>query len=125
MKRFPWVRVFGQSKSDMEDWNAGQIRAMVLHPASAGHGLNFQEGGNIAVWYGLNWSLELYQQFNRRLHRRGQKESFVRLYRILARGTNDERVADVLEMKDATQDSLTERVRVHAAQVREEMEREI
>ena len=123
VKRFPWVRVFGQSKSDMEDWNAGQIRAMVLHPASAGHGLNFQEGGNIAVWYGLNWSLELYQQFNRRLHRRGQKESFVRLYRILARGTNDERVADVLEMKDATQDSLTERVRVHAAQVREEMGR--
>ena len=120
VKRFPWVRVFGQSKTDVRDWNAGKIRAMVLHPASAGHGLNLQEGGNLAVWYGLNWSLELYLQFNRRLLRRGQRESFVRLYRILARDTNDERVADVLEAKDATQDSITDRVRVYAEQIQRE-----
>ena len=120
VKRFPWVRVFGQSKTDVADWNAGRVRAMVLHPASAGHGLNLQEGGNIAVWYGLNWSLELYLQFNRRLHRRGQKEAFVRLYRILARNTNDERVADALEAKGVTQDSITEWVRVHVEQVQRE-----
>ena len=116
-KRFPWVRVFGETKNDYREWNSGKLRAMMLHPASAAHGLNFQSGGHLAVWYGLNWSLELYQQFNKRLHRRGQKSGFVRLYRILARGTRDLRVAKVLHTKDATQESLTNLVRVHVDKV--------
>lgn len=111
-KRYPWVRVFGETANDNRDWNQGKLRGMVMHPASAGHGLNFQHGGNLAVWYGLNWSLELYQQFNRRLLRRGQRNSFVRLYRILARGTEDLRVADVLGERDVTQTRITEVFRV-------------
>ena len=112
-QKYPWMRVFGQTASDYGDWNAGKIRAMVLHAASAGHGLNFQDGGNIAVWYGLPWSLELYQQANKRLDRQGQKADRVMLYRILARDTMDERVSTVLEMKDATQDRILDQVRVH------------
>ncbi len=117
-KRYPWVRAFGETPNDLRDWNAGKLKGMILHPASAGHGLNFQHGGNIAVWYGLNWSLELYQQFNKRLHRRGQKESFVRLYRILARGTNDARVAERLADRAITQDRITDAVRVRVDDIR-------
>lgn len=117
-KRYPWVRVYGQDKNDLRDWNSGKVRAMVLHPASAGHGLNFQKGGNIAVWYGLNWSLELYQQFNKRLHRRGQERSFVRLHRILARGTNDAFVAQRLTERAVTQDRITDAVRVRMEDIR-------
>lgn len=117
-KRYPWVRAYGETPNDLRDWNSGKLRAMILHPASAGHGLNFQHGGNIAVWYGLNWSLELYQQFNKRLHRRGQKGSFVRLYRILARDTNDARVAENLAKKAITQDRITDSVRVLLEDIR-------
>ena len=121
-KRFPWIRVYGESSSDYRDWNSGKLKAMLLHPASAAHGLNFQHGGHLAVWYGLNWSLELYQQFNKRLHRRGQKSTFVRLYRILARGTNDARAAEVLHGKDVTQQSIAECVRVHIEEIRQDTE---
>lgn len=117
-KRYPWVRVYGETPNDLRDWNAGKLRGMVLHPASAGHGLNFQRGGNIAVWYGLNWSLELYEQFNRRLKRRGQQAETVWLYRILARGTNDEAVADRLESKAVTQERITDAVRVRMEDIR-------
>lgn len=110
--RFPFARVYGETKNDRRDWNAGKLKGLVLHPASAGHGLNFQEGGNIAVWYGLNWSLELYQQFNRRLKRRGQKADRVWLYRILAAGTEDERVADLLETRTVTQEQIVDHFRV-------------
>ncbi len=112
-KRFPKFRIYGEGANDRRDWNLGRIPGLLIHPASAGHGLNFQEGGNIAVWFGLNWSLELYQQFNKRLPRRGQKESRVYLYRILAHHTNDLRVADGLEIKGATQDRITAALRVH------------
>ena len=118
--RFPWIRIFRGMKRDFQDWNAGKLKAMLLHPASAGHGLNFQHGGHLAVWYGLTWSLELYQQFNKRLHRRGQKSQFVRLYRILARGTNDVRVANVLDTKGVTQDSITQCVRKSVGQIQDE-----
>ena len=111
-KRFPYARVFGEKKSDMRDWNAGRIKLLVTHPASAGHGLNFQKASNIAVWYGLTWSLELYRQFVKRLHRSGQKEDRVFLHRILARGTADMNVVDVLKMRGTTQDQITEAVRV-------------
>lgn len=120
-KRYPWVRVYGETPNDLKDWNQGKLRAMILHPASAGHGLNFQHGSNIAVWYGLNWSLELYQQFNKRLHRRGQKGEFVRLYRILARDTHDHWVAQTLENKAATQDQIVEYVRVNMERIRNDL----
>lgn len=111
-KKFPFARVFGESRSDKRDWNAGKIPMLVIHPASAGHGLNFQFGSNIAVWYGLTWSLELYQQFIKRLWRSGQKEDRVFLHRILARGTADYDVLAALTRKGATQDSITDAVRV-------------
>ncbi len=120
-KRYPWIRVYGETKDDLREWNRGKLKGMILHPASAGHGMNFQHGGNIAVWYGLNWSLELYQQFNKRLPRRGQKEKFVRLYRIIAKGTHDEGVARRLEEKAVTQDRIVEHVRVSMDRIRADL----
>lgn len=111
-KRFPWARIFGDNKNDKRDWDAGKIKMLVTHPASAGHGLNFQKSSNIAVWYGLTWSLELYRQFIKRLHRSGQKEDRVFLHRILTEGTVDYDVLDVLKMRGATQDQITDAVRV-------------
>lgn len=115
-KRYPWVRIFGEGKNDTRDWNAGKIKLMLTHPASAGHGLNFQHGGNIMVWYGLTWSLELYQQFIKRLHRSGQEHSKVLLHRLLTRDTVDERMAEVLETKGFTQDRITDAVRIRVAE---------
>lgn len=112
LKKFPYARVYGDTPSDMRDWNEGKIQMLVVHPASAGHGLNFQYGSNIAVWYGLTWSLELYQQFIKRLHRRGQKKSRVFMHLILAKNTFDERMVAVLTFKGAVQDDITDEVRV-------------
>ena len=95
----------GGVAENIRRWNAGQIPMLLCHPASAGHGLNLQEGGHLAVWYGLTWSLELYQQANARLHRQGQTERVI-IHHILAEGTMDERVMDALEKKDVTQRSL-------------------
>jgi len=117
-RRFPKVRIFGEGPNDTKDWNAGKIGMMLTHPASAGHGMNFQHGGNIAVWYGLTWSLELYLQFIKRLHRQGQKQDRVILHRILAAGTMDEKLVEVLGIKGATQDRITNAVRVHAEEIR-------
>ena len=114
-KRFPYVRIFGESRNDLRDWNAGKIRMLLTHPASAGHGMNFQYGGSVGVWYGLNWSLELYLQFRKRLHRSGQKASAVVLHRILARHTADEVVAKALEAKGVRQNRITDAVRVNLA----------
>ena len=86
-------------------WNAGQIPLLLCHPASAGHGLNLQEGGHIVVWFGLPWSLELYQQANARLHRLGQTQSVI-VQHIICDGTIDQRVLDALEKKDSTQSAL-------------------
>lgn len=90
---------------DIEDWNAGKINILLAHPASAGYGLNLQEGGHIIVWYGLTWSLEQYQQANARLYRQGQKDT-VFIYHILAKGTADEDVKKALEDKDMSQSAL-------------------
>lgn len=117
-KRFPYLRVFGESKSDKRDWDAGKIRMLLTHPASAGHGLNFQHASNIAVWYGLTWSLELYRQFLKRLHRSGQTEDRVFLHRIIARNTADEDVLGVLRRRGATQDRITDAVRVRLGMTR-------
>ena len=95
-KKFPFVRAFGETINDVKDWNSGKIKAMAIHPQSAGHGLNLQHGGSIAVWFGLTWGLEFYLQFNKRLHRRGQQHS-VKMYRILSKDTYDEKQAEVLK----------------------------
>ncbi|MBQ1790859.1 MAG: DEAD/DEAH box helicase [Oscillospiraceae bacterium] len=95
----------GSVAENIRRWNDGQIPMLLCHPASAGHGLNLQEGGHLAVWYGLTWSLELYQQANARLHRQGQTERVI-IHHILAEGTMDARVMDALEKKDVTQRSL-------------------
>lgn len=117
-KRYPKFRVYGESPNDLRDWNLGRLDGLIIHPASAGHGLNFQKGSNVAVWFGLNWSLELYQQFNKRLHRRGQEGDYVWLYRILARGTMDMRTANMLSTKGLTQDRISDAFRVELIQHR-------
>jgi SNF2 family DNA or RNA helicase len=116
-KRFPFARMYGETKNDMRDWNAGRIELLITHPASAGHGLNFQHGSNIAVWYGLTWSLELYRQFMKRLHRSGQKADKVFLHQIIAEGTMDEVALWALQARGATQDSITDAVRVRLKKV--------
>jgi SNF2 family DNA or RNA helicase len=105
VKRFPNAVVLSKSGEELPDWNAGNIKLMVCHPASAGHGLNLQQGSNTMVWFGLNWSLELYQQFCARLHRQGQTKP-VKIFHLVATGTIDERVMNVLGDKEVTQSSL-------------------
>ncbi len=96
--------------ADMEKWNAGEIPVAVIHPASAGHGLNLQAGGSTLIWFGLTWSLELYQQTNARLWRQGQKETVV-VHHLIAKGTLDETVMAALERKDGSQSALVEAVK--------------
>ena len=103
--RFPQARVLDKEQQTIDDWNAGRIKLLFAHPASAGHGLNLQSGGNVVVWFGLTWSLELYQQFNARLHRQGQFNT-VRVLHVVCKGTIDERVLSVLSTKDITQKAL-------------------
>jgi SNF2 family DNA or RNA helicase len=103
--KFPDAVVLDKNQQTIDDWNAGKVPMLLAHPASAGHGLNLQHGGSLIVWFGLNWSLELTQQFNGRLHRQGQTKP-VRIVSIVASGCIDERVVDVLSDKDATQASL-------------------
>ena len=95
---------------DIEDWNAGRIPVALIHPASAGHGLNLQSGGSTLVWFSLTWSLELYQQMNDRLWRQGQKQTVV-IHHILTKGTIDEDILKALERKDVSQSALIAAVR--------------
>ena len=94
-----------KSSDNIRDWNAGKILVGLIHPASAGHGLNIQEGGNILIWFGLTWSLELYQQTNARLWRQGQKGT-VTIHHIITKNTVDEDVLSALASKDVTQEKL-------------------
>ncbi len=96
---------------DFADWNAGKIPVALIHPASAGHGLNLQQGGSILIWFGLTWSLELYQQTNARLWRQGQQSRTVIIQHLVAKGTIDERILKVLEHKDGTQAALINAVK--------------
>ena len=95
---------------DIADWNAGGIPVAVIHPASAGHGLNLQAGGSTLIWFGLTWSLELYQQTNARLWRQGQTETVV-IHHIITRDTIDEDVMTALHKKERTQSSLINAVK--------------
>lgn len=108
-KRFK-VRELKSSK-DITEWNAGKIPIAVIHPASAGHGLNLQAGGSTMVWFGLTWSLELYRQTNARLWRQGQQADTVIIHHIVTRGTIDEAIMKALSEKDKSQAALINAVK--------------
>ena len=110
-KRFN-VREIKSSK-DITDWNNGEIPVAVIHPASAGHGLNLQAGGSILIWFGLTWSLELYQQTNARLWRQGQTSGTVVIEHIITKGTIDERILKALSLKEVTQNALIDAVKAN------------
>lgn len=95
---------------DIARWNRGEVRILLAHPASMGHGLNLQDGGHIIVWFGMTWSLELYQQANARLHRQGQRD-VVQIHRILCDGTVDLDVVQALDRKDAGQADMLNAVK--------------
>lgn len=94
------------SEDSIKRWNAGELPVALIHPASAGHGLNLQDGGSTIIWFGLTWSLELYQQTNGRLWRQGQKDRTVVIQHIITKGTIDERILTVLKNKDFTQEEM-------------------
>lgn len=105
-------------KSDsIQKWNNGELPVALIHPASAGHGLNLQSGGNYLVWFGLTWSLELYQQTNARLYRQGQKSATVVIQHIITKGTIDERILKALQDKDEIQTTLLEAVKAEMKKI--------
>lgn len=114
-KEFPDAVKLEDDK-DIKNWNQGKIKMLLAHPASAGHGLNLQNGGSIIVWYGLNWSLELYLQANARLQRQGQKNQ-VRIYRIITEKSIDERVLDALNGKNVSQEKLLRQLKAEILEV--------
>ena len=101
------------TESSIHRWNAGTVPVGLIHPASAGHGLNLQAGGSTLIWYGLTWSLELYQQTNARLWRQGQTADTVVLHHIVTEKTIDERIMTALQQKEKTQDTLIEAVKAN------------
>lgn len=109
-KRIPGVREIKTSE-DIKDWNDKKISVGLIHPASAGHGLNLQQGGSYMIWFGLTWSLELYEQTNARLWRQGQKSQTVVIKHIIAKGTVDEMIYEALINKHVTQSALMNAVR--------------
>ena len=100
------VRVF-QGAEEEKDWNSGKIDVLLAHPASTAYGLNLQNGGHHIIWFGLNWSLELYQQANKRLHRQGQQEPVI-IHQLVCRGTRDDDLVAALDWKDKAQDYVLE-----------------
>jgi SNF2 family DNA or RNA helicase len=104
-KKFPDAVVMDKDGEAVARWNNNEIKLLLAHPASAGHGLNLQKGGSLIVWFGMIWSLELYQQFNARLHRQGQTKP-CRVVHIVASQTIDEKVLTVLSDKNAVQNNL-------------------
>jgi SNF2 family DNA or RNA helicase len=106
---------------DETDWNNRQIDILLAHPASCAYGLNLQDGGNHVIWFALNWSLELYQQANKRLHRQGQKQKVI-IHHLVVEGGRDEDVVAALEDKSATQDRLIESLKARIEKVKEEAE---
>lgn len=107
--KIPFSRL--DSSESIRRWNAGELPVALIHPASAGHGLNLQSGGSTLVWFGLTWSLELYQQTNARLWRQGQQSDTVVVQHIITKGTIDERIMKALSEKDTTQAALIEAVK--------------
>lgn len=110
------VRVL-EGEKDVDAWNGRQVDILLAHPASCAHGLNLQQGGNQVIWFGLNWSLELYQQANKRLHRQGQTERVI-VHHLIVEGGMDEDVMAALDDKRTTQDSLLRALRVRIDKAR-------
>lgn len=108
-RRIPFERL--DSEESIRKWNRGELPVALIHPASAGHGLNLQSGGNMQIWFGLTWSLELYQQTVARLWRQGQAAETVVVQHIITAGTIDEQVMKALESKDRTQSALINAVK--------------
>ena len=113
LEHFKQAQVFGDN---LDEWNRGEVPMLVAHPASIGHGLNLQEGGHIIVWFGLDWSLELYQQANARLDRQGQTKPVV-VHHLVTKGTIDEDIIASLEGKREGQDALMEAVKARLEEV--------
>ncbi|MCH2078499.1 MAG: SNF2-related protein [Rhodobacteraceae bacterium] len=109
-KKFPFAKD-ATDEGVLDDWNKGKVRMLLTHPASIGHGMNIQFGGHHIVWFGLNSSLELYQQLSARLPRSGQPAERVFQYHILTRDTFDERLIDILQDREVTQDRITDAVK--------------
>lgn len=99
--------------ASIKRWNSGELPIALIHPASAGHGLNLQSGGSALVWFGLTWSLELYQQTVARLWRQGQESETVVVQHIITKGTIDERIMKALELKDTSQSALIDAVKAN------------
>lgn len=118
LKRFKQAKVLDVNDGDVTKWNAGEIPILLAHPASAGHGLNLQKGGNIMVWFSMTWSLELYQQAVARLYRQGQNEQSVIMHRIIMKGTEDIRARRRLETKDQGQNELIAAVKAKIEEAR-------
>lgn len=110
------VRVYSQAKDEV-DWNNGEIDILLAHPASCGYGLNLQQGGHHAVWFGLTWSLEQYEQANKRLHRQGQEHPVV-IHHLIVQGGMDEVVLDALQNKSDMQNALMDALRVRINKLR-------
>lgn len=108
-----------KNSDDVSDWNAGEIDILLAHPASTAYGLNLQDGGNVVIWFGLNWSLELYQQANARLYRQGQKQP-VYIHHLVVAGSVDEDVMAALEKKDDCQMALLNSLKARVDKYREE-----
>lgn len=106
-----------KTSQDEADWNTGKIDLLLAHPASAGYGLNLQQGGHHVIWFGLNWSLELYEQANKRLHRQGQQEKVI-IHRLITQGTRDKDVAAALEGKQDVQNALLEALKVKIREIK-------
>lgn len=114
LERFNQAVVLG-SDGYKDEWDKGNIEILLAHPASAGHGLNLQQGGHIIVWFGLTWSLELYQQANARLYRQGQDNTTI-IHHIMTENTIDQRVYKALQNKELTQDELMNAVKARIAE---------
>lgn len=115
LERFPFARTLGGSE-DIAEWNKGNIPLLLCHPASAGLGLNLQQGGHIMVWFGLPWSLELLQQAEARLYRQGQEQSVI-IHRIICEETLDEKVLAALDRKDVTQRALLRALKEYVGEI--------
>ncbi|MDE9938820.1 DEAD/DEAH box helicase [Staphylococcus pseudintermedius] len=114
MERFDEV-VTLDDKGYKDKWNAGKVKILLVHPASAGHGLNLQQGGHIIVWFGLTWSLELYQQANARLYRQGQQHTTI-IHHIMTDNTIEQRVYKALQNKELTQEDLMQAIKARIKQ---------
>lgn len=108
-----------KTPEDETAWNNREVDILLAHPASAAYGLNLQDGGNHVIWFGLNWSLELYQQANKRLHRQGQKQKVI-IHHLIVQGGRDEDVVEALEDKGATQDRLLESLKARIERLKED-----